>query len=120
MKITKAQLKEIIKEELEGLTEALAGVQVFMVHYRGHNADQYIGIFSSEENAQKAIVDDIEDTQYTPEPGDPDIHQLQHEPKVEDYVITPMTLDRDLKHPRTRQSLTLDRGRKDDPHRFGG
>ena len=96
MKITKAQLKEIIKEELGTLAEESTGVQVFMVHYRGHNADQYVGIFSSEENAQEAIVDDIKDTEYILEPGDPDIHQLQHAPKVEDYYITPMTLGRDL------------------------
>ncbi len=54
MKITKTQLKKIIKEELEGSV----GQKVYLVS-AGHYG-MPIGIFSTREDAQQGIIKDIE------------------------------------------------------------
>jgi len=54
MKITKTQLKQIIKEELEGSM----GQKVYLVS-AGHYG-MPIGIFSTREEAQQGILKDIE------------------------------------------------------------
>ena len=85
MKITKSQLKEIIKEELGGLS----GVRVYLVT-DPDNVE--LGIYTSQELAEGAIQRALAGGHNV---GYVSLGQPGQTAGAEDYVISELTLDRD-------------------------
>lgn len=98
MKLTKTNLMKLIKEELAD-EQRIVNDKVYLVFEKWTDSDAPVGIFSSQEKAEKYIAEDLKTTQWSMHQRDEkyrDAHLKTRSgkyPSADEYKIETWSLD---------------------------